>query len=364
MRSLFVAAGGGGDVIAASILRRKLNGPDDRTPVVSYSWDRLFIDPLPGPRNPSWFRHLTPVGRHNHLVTARSTVLPPAFSLLPRLARELTQAFYLLDPRRGAIGMRQQLRELVRSGAAERVYVVDSGGDIVARGDEDELRSPLADSLVLAATDGLDVPVDVLVTAAGLDGELSPDHVRDTVVRLRGDVDWSRVEAADIAWLDMLSAWHPSEVNGLLMAAARGFEGSVEIRDAALRVEVTAASATVHRCDQQALVAHNHLTKSMLESTSLADAERGLLQHRDYSELAYQQRRAAEYRSRRTLGAVDARIARLLAYSEDFEPAVDALSLRRVAEIMEVDFHGLLSITPVLARRFPAQFQPPLWRLR
>jgi hypothetical protein len=360
--SLFVAAGGGGDVIAASILQRKWNGPSDRTPIVTYSWDRLFVDPVPGPRTSFWFTHIQPVGLHNHLVTGRSGVISPGHSLLPRLARELRREFYLLDPRRGAVGMRRQISSLVRHERVDSVCVVDSGGDIVARGDEAELRSPLADSLVLAATDGLGVPVHVLITAIGLDGELSPDYVRDTVTRVRGDIDIDCVSEVDVTGYATLSSWHPSEVNGLLIAAARGFEGTVEIRDAGVPVHVSAANVTVHRCDNDALIAHNHLTKSMIESTSLADAERSLLQHRDYSELMYQRNRAPEYRSRPHVGCVEGRIARLLAYRAT-STTVDAVSLRRAAEIMEVDVHGLSVISPELERRFPDRFRPPVWRL-
>lgn len=363
MTSLFVAAGGGGDVIAASILRRKLNGPDDRTPVVTYSWDRLFIDPLPGPRHPFWFTNLRPVGRHNYLLTALSGAVGPAFSLLPRLANELGESFYFLDPRRGAIGMRNQLSELVQHEGVDRVCVVDSGGDIIARGDEDALRSPLADSLVLAATDGIGVPVDVLITAVGLDAELAPDYVQDTVVGVRGDVDYAHVAPVDVEWLGDVARWHPSEVNGLLIAAARGYTGAVEIRDAGLLVDVSAANATVHRCDNQALIAHNRLTKAMIESSSLREAELGLLQHRDYSELAYQRGRAPEYRARPMLGAIAERIGRLLRYRSRHGSKVDALSLRRAAEVMEVDVHGLLAIGPTLEQDFGDRFTPPIWRV-
>ncbi|MBA3906981.1 MAG: DUF1152 domain-containing protein, partial [Pseudonocardiales bacterium] len=49
MTALYVAAGGGGDAIAAHAIARAMH--DDRAPAVaSYSWDRFVLDPAPGPR--------------------------------------------------------------------------------------------------------------------------------------------------------------------------------------------------------------------------------------------------------------------------------------------------------------------------
>jgi hypothetical protein len=152
--TLLVAAGGGGDVIAAAMVERvfRERGASQPFHYASYSWDRLEVDPLPGPRDPTAFAALKPVGRWNFQVTASTVTRPPARSHLPQLAADLATPIFLLDPRYGALGLRRQLRELVRLLDADRVAVVDVGGDILARGDEPTLRSPVADFLVLAAS--------------------------------------------------------------------------------------------------------------------------------------------------------------------------------------------------------------------
>ncbi|MGH9217468.1 MAG: DUF1152 domain-containing protein, partial [Acidimicrobiales bacterium] len=50
MGALFVAAGGGGDAITAAVLAPILSASDQPPVIMTYSWDRLLIDPLPGPR--------------------------------------------------------------------------------------------------------------------------------------------------------------------------------------------------------------------------------------------------------------------------------------------------------------------------
>lgn len=100
--------------------------------IATYSWDRLIVDPLPGPRAASDFVGIEPFGRWNHRVTPATTVRAPAASTLPRLAAELPTMLYLLDPHHGVTGLGRQLRELVNLLAIDVVDVVDVGGDIVA----------------------------------------------------------------------------------------------------------------------------------------------------------------------------------------------------------------------------------------
>jgi hypothetical protein len=58
-----VAAGGGGDVIAAAMVQRALSECGARQPFyyASYAWERREVDPLPGPRDPTAFAALKPV---------------------------------------------------------------------------------------------------------------------------------------------------------------------------------------------------------------------------------------------------------------------------------------------------------------
>lgn len=363
---LFVAAGGGGDVLAASVLQRKLAGAGPLPHVVTYSWDRLMVDPVAGPRGPDGFENLTRFGDHNYIVSAGSRARSPGRSLLPRLARELSTRLFLLDPRGGATGMRRQLAELIARLDIGRVSLVDSGGDILAAGHERELRSPLPDSLVLAAADGLDAQVDVLVAGAGLDGELTPQRVRETVVELGGHLDRYRLAAHDVAWCQPVLRWHPSEVNGLLFVAANGYRGTVEIRAAALRVRVDEASAAVHRCTYEHAIGHNLLAKSMIETDSFDEVERAIAVIRnDRSEIDHQRGNAWRDSDGSARGRdVDERLAGLLRYSNARGASVDALTLRRAAEVMGVDIIGLRALAPALSGRFPRRYEPPLWHLR
>ena len=76
---------------------------------MSYAWDRLMIDPLPGPRNAADFTGLRELRPGVYEVLPQSRPRPPAGSSLPRLADELDVRLLLLDPTHGAVGMAEQI---------------------------------------------------------------------------------------------------------------------------------------------------------------------------------------------------------------------------------------------------------------
>jgi hypothetical protein len=166
--------------------------------------------------------------------------------------------------------MRRQLAEQVAANGADAVWLIDVGGDVVARGDEPGLRSPLADGLALAACVGLDVPVEVLTAGPGLDGELSGAEVIARVEALGGHRR-ARLAAEQIEWtLDVLG-WHPSEATALLAAAALGVRGRVEIRDSGTSVGLTDRSAVIHAIDLAALARETPHVEALADSATLAE---------------------------------------------------------------------------------------------
>ncbi|MBV7701123.1 DUF1152 domain-containing protein, partial [Streptomyces sp. TRM70350] len=102
MTRLIVAAGGGGDAVAAAMLDAALYGDDNgRAVIFTYAWDRLLIDPVPGPRGPENFTGLEPITPAVWKVPAEARPIAPAGSTLPRLAAELPHTFALIDPGHG-----------------------------------------------------------------------------------------------------------------------------------------------------------------------------------------------------------------------------------------------------------------------
>jgi hypothetical protein len=290
-RTLSVAAGGGGDALAALIVSDALDpqGGPERI-VASFSWDRYIIDPTPGPRVASDFEGLVQHAPHIWEVTAHTRLRTGGTSGLAILAQRTKGRFFLLDPSLGAEGVRQQLDELAALVTATAVMLVDVGGDIAGRGHEPELASPLADSLALAAVASLSLPARVVVAGPGLDGELPAEYVRSTMTKA-GAATY-QLNADDVqAYVTALNR-HPSEATALLSAAALGIEGQAEIRDSAALVPIDAGSATLLVADVDQLFAINHVAQDLAESRSFADAEAITHKRCGRTELDHERRKA------------------------------------------------------------------------
>ncbi|WP_329196048.1 DUF1152 domain-containing protein [Streptomyces sp. NBC_01435] len=360
MMRLIVAAGGGGDALAAAMLHATLYGDDERAVILTYAWDRLLIDPLPGPRGADDFVGLEPLAPAVQMVSATARPIPPAGSTLPRLAAELPYTFALIDPVGGAEGIARQLVSLVDRLRPTSVDLLDVGGDVLARGDEPTLKSPLADSLTLAACSRTTLPVRLLVAGPGLDGELSYEELRGVL----GSVVHT-FAATDTASIDAALHWHPSEATGMLAAAARGVRGTCEIRDAGLPVPLTDASPTVHEVDLDRALRRNTLARALASTTALAEAEALSREICGFSEIDYERDKALWLKEQRAakLDAESAlpRLARFEAEARG--RGVTHTTFRRLTEALNVDGSQRDDLRRLLISSRPEQFAAPLWRI-
>lgn len=360
---LLVAAGGGGDVITASVLAPVL-GLGTTAPVLTYSWDRLVIDPVPGPRTVTDFDGLDQIGPKVFEVLPTSVPRLPAGSGLPRLAAEVPARLLFLDPSGGAVGMAGQIKAASEVFSSPRVGLVDVGGDILAHGGEPGLRSPLADLLALAACTSTGLACQLLVVAPGIDGELDERTVLNCLAELNAD----KVATLDSRTFDSVRrvfSWHPSEASGLVAAAADGHRGSVETRDAASRVQLTDDTAVVFGLD--AYVVAESSPATLLRSTrSFDEAAQVVSDATGVAEVAYEADKASRLRSRvpgtqlslPELATIDRQVAAAA------DRGVGYITIRRLAELVGVTTsEALTAFQALLAAERAEAYQPPLYRV-
>jgi hypothetical protein len=359
-RTLYVAAGGGGDVIGATIVHAAI-GSSDEPQIATFSWDRLLVDPLAGPRDPTDFGGLQPIGRWNYRITAATSTRPPAASSLPRLARELPADLYLLDPRAGTVGLARQLLELAEQLQASSVCVVDVGGDILARGDEASLRSPLADSLVVAALADHPLPVQLVVAGVGLDGELGPPYLLGRLTELRAR-PCGAVRRQVVLPLADVFRWHLSEASGLLAAAAMGARGRAQIQAGSSVVELTEEVTLLHSLELQGVVSDASPANALRGATSLDEAQDALVALGAKSELEYERQKAAASELTDRLLDADALVGAVDSLADEARSnGVDLLTLRRVAEALGLSAEGFAANLGSLGQLRALQCSPPIW---
>ncbi|WP_420707164.1 DUF1152 domain-containing protein [Streptomyces sp. NRRL S-1448] len=360
MTRLIVAAGGGGDAVAAAMLDAALYGGEAPAVVLTYAWDRLLIDPVPGPRGPANFTGLRPLTRSVQTVPADATPIAPAGSTLPRLAAELPQTFALIDPHHGAEGMVRQLEELVQHLEPDSIDLLDVGGDILAQGDEPTLRSPLADALTLAACCELNFPVRLLVAGPGLDGELPADSLR---ARL-GPAALT-LTAEHVTPVSSVLDWHPSEAAAMLAATARGARGLCEVRDAGPPVPLTDEGPVVYEADLDAALTRNQLAHAILATENLHQVEQHSREICGFSEIDYE-RTKASWPGSRPAQKLDPE--HVLHQLDEFEAdargrGITHTTFRRLTEAFGLGGNQRQDLRALLLNSRPEQHQAPLWHL-
>ncbi|QQM41523.1 DUF1152 domain-containing protein [Streptomyces liliifuscus] len=360
MTRLIVAAGGGGDAVAAAMLHTALYGDEEQTVILTYAWDRLLIDPVPGPRGLDNFTGLEQLTPAVWTVPADARPIAPAGSTLPRLAAELPHTFALIDPHHGAEGITRQLEELIAHLSPETIDLLDVGGDILARGDEPTLKSPLADALTLAACCQVNAAIRLLVAGPGLDGELPLDDLRDMLGPLV-----HTFTAKDVEAIGSVLEWHPSEAAGMLAATARGVRGTCEVQDAGLPVTLTDEGPTVHEVDLDDAVTRNQLARAIMETETLDEVEAHSREVCGYSEIDYERNKAAQLKDQQHTDLVPQTV---LAQLDQFEGearrhGVTHTTFRHLTEALNLNGSQREDLRQLLIGSRPQQYEAPLWRL-
>lgn len=325
--------------------------------IMSYSWDRFMIDPAPGPRVRADFDGL--IDRGGVAEIPGTAALLIGQSTLPRLADSIRQPLLLLDAAEGAAGLAEQMCCAAAVFDASELIVIDVGGDILGEGHEPGLRTPLADSLSLAAAVQSGIPVRAFVAGPGLDGELSPAEVHSRLDRLEAR-QAAVLRPRDALPFNSIWSWHPSEANALLSAAAAGWRGTVQTqRNSA--VTLTDNAANIYEVSARRLV-DSSLASVLLGATSFEQAERLLRDRRNgRSELDIERTRSGDRAQARTpsletLDFVDEYVIHAAA------EGINALTIRRVAELVSAtDPAATEALRELLAHHRPDNFRPPLY---
>ncbi|MFB8076680.1 DUF1152 domain-containing protein [Streptomyces sp. NPDC056013] len=362
MTRLLIAAGGGGDAITAAMVHTALHGRSAPALVLTYAWERLVVDPVPGPRGIADFTALDHLAPHLALVTTHTAPKAPAGSLLPRLAGGLRPALGLLDPYDGTVGLTRQIQAAAHWCGADRVDLVDVGGDIVARGDEPTLRSPLGDALVLAACAATNLSTSVYVAGPGLDNEV-PRSV--LAPRLGAPAFALAPEDTDDA-LPVLD-WHPSEAGAMLVAAARGVRGACGTRDAPAAVVLDDSSPLVYRLAVEDALRLSPLAQALALCPSLDAAEKVSQAVCGFSEIARERRRAALLpppAAPRPPRDPDVVLDRYLAFEHARRAeGLAYVTTRRITEDLALTPTEADALYASLATGSPTRRVAPLWRL-
>jgi hypothetical protein len=240
------------------------------------------------------------------------------------------------------------------------IDLLDVGGDVLARGNEPTLKSPLADSLTLAACGQVNAPIRLLIAGPGLDGELPHEDLRDML----GPVVHT-FTAKDTESIGPVLEWHPSEATGMLAATARGVRGTCEIRDAGLPIPLTDESPAVHEVDLDEALSRNELARAIMPTTTLDQAEALSREICGFSEIDYERNKALWLKEQRPAKLDAESVLPQLAQfeAEARSRGVTHTTFRHLTEVLNLNGSQRDDLRQLLINSQPERYTAPLWHI-
>jgi hypothetical protein len=192
-RALVIGVGGGGDVVGALAAARFLEFCGLEFVLGGLSWERSVFDPIPGPRMLNEVENVRVLHPRVWMANPKSQTNTGVFFAESRMAAVCGKEVSLVDINGGVNGVVEGLEVAIKEFNTDLLVGLDVGGDSLAQGNEPGLRSPLADSIMLAAYAELERRGHRTLWAVfgyGSDGELTVDEIELALGKLAAAGAW------------------------------------------------------------------------------------------------------------------------------------------------------------------------------
>lgn len=247
--ALVIGVGGGGDVAGALATARFLEFCGLRFTLGGLSWERNVYDPIPGPRKLSETNNVKALHEFAWLVNPASQTNTGVPFAEARMAAVIGQEVLLVDINGGVNGVVAGLEAAMKTLGTDLLVGLDVGGDSLAKGHEPGLRSPLADSIMLAALAELDKRGQRTIWGVfgfGSDGELTVDEIELALSKLAGTgglLGACSLTPKIAAELEEVINTVPTEASAIPVQCFRGAWGNHDIRRGERHVKLTPLTA-------------------------------------------------------------------------------------------------------------------------
>jgi hypothetical protein len=293
--ALVIGVGGGGDVVGALAAARFLEFLGLNFTLGGLSWERSVYDPIPGPRQLSEVKNVRVLHPFAWMANEDSQTDTGVAFAESRMAAAIVREVLLLDINGGVRGVVDALETAMERLNIDLLVGIDVGGDSLAQGHEAGLRSPLADSVMLAAFAELEQRGRRVVWGVfgyGSDGELSADEIERALSRIAaaGGLLGAWGLTADItAELEKVVKTVPTEASAIPLECFRGAWGEREIRNGLRTVKLTPLTTLIIFMSAAKLYETlSHPAQAIRRSTSLDEANRALHELGIYTELDFE----------------------------------------------------------------------------
>lgn len=281
--ALVVGVGGGGDVVGALAAARFLEFCGLTFTLGGLSWERYVYDPVPGPRALSEIEHIELIHPRVGLANPQTKTNSNVYFAESKMAEIIGRDVLLVDINGGVRGVVEGLEMALERFKADLLIGIDVGGDSLAQGGEKGLRSPLADSIMLAAYAEMEARGQRALWGMfgyGSDGELTTQELEKalSVIAEAGGLlgAWSLTPKV-VAELEQVIQQVKTEASAIPVECARGAWGEKKIRYDERRVKLTPLTAlTFYLSPSVVFQSLSRPARSVAQSTSLEEANEAL----------------------------------------------------------------------------------------
>jgi len=250
-KALLIGIGGGGDIVGTIPTADMLEMFGVECVLGGLSWERSVIDPSPGPRK---FEEIKNARKLNDVVwyANKDTVTTSGVRFAESGVAEVLGAETLLIGIHGGPGaVAEGLLDAARVLSADLIIGIDVGGDLLAKGGEPGLMSPLADSIMTAAFSMLEGRISTIMGLFGFgsDGELTQEELERSmkvIAAERGLLGgWGITQDALLLLEDIISIV-PTEASRMPVLYAKGEFSDTTIRSGTRPVKLSMASTVTY----------------------------------------------------------------------------------------------------------------------
>lgn len=294
-RALIIGVGGGGDVVGALVTARFLEFCGLEFVLGGLSWERNMYDPIPGPRKLSEVLNVRVLHPFAWMANPESQTSTGVFFAESKMAAAIGREVLLLDINGGASGVVAGLNTAMERFGADLLVGVDVGGDSLAQGDEPGLRSPLADSIVLAAFAEMETRGRRALWGCfgyGSDGELTVDEIESALSALGaagGLLGAWALTPKIAAELEKIIETVPTEASAVPVECFHGGRGTKLIRGGQRSLKLTPLTTlTFFMSPLKLFQSLSRPAQAVRQSSSLEEANEALHGLKIYTELDFE----------------------------------------------------------------------------
>jgi len=173
-KALVIGIGGGGDVLNAIPVSNFLRSQGLSTILGGLTWQWAWsgMDLHTGPRSIREYSNITPLSDTMGLVNPETKLPSGLYPPEAAVCKILKEDVILLDPTRGVKGIIRDFEILAKTMNIDLFVGVDGGGDSLLSPEDTQVRSPLADTIMLSALAKTKFTSILAVTGLGSDLEL------------------------------------------------------------------------------------------------------------------------------------------------------------------------------------------------